>query len=110
TADLASTLAKLGRPHALESEIAVDAARFPVARITAVDERDAVKVARRPDRSAQSGRAAAHDADVERPLRSLRHATGESQERFRHRPRSPRRLQTSITAARPAEAGREAAV
>src|SRR6185437_15800795 len=73
-ADFPSARAKLGRPHALEPEIAVNAAGFPVAWIAAVDERDAVEIARRPDRSAQPGGTTAHDADVERRSRSLRHA------------------------------------
>jgi hypothetical protein len=51
--------AELGRADTLMAEVAVDAARLPVAGITGVDDYDFVEIAGEPERGAESGGTAA---------------------------------------------------
>ena len=85
---LAAFAAQLGWADVVETEIAVDAASLPIARITAVDHADRMQIARGPDRRAESGRSAANDRDVEIPLR---HGGGRGQERVLPATDRPRR-------------------
>ena len=62
--EVAPRAAQGGWRHVGEAEVAVDAARFPVARIAGVEDDDATQVAAEPDGGAQAGRPAADDGDV----------------------------------------------
>ena len=73
-ARVSSARTQLGRRNAVESEVSVDPARVPIARITAVDQRDGMEIAPQPCRRAQPGGAAADNRDLEvcvsRPTRT----------------------------------------